>query len=216
MRSSSEARRRRPGAVLLAGVAALRVGAGVPALAVPEAVAVPLAVAVPEAGVTPLTGDIAGLIRQADAVLIGPGFDSPDVTRKVLTDVVAALPGGVPVVLDAFALGVLPELGRRLTGRVVLTPNTKEAQLLLGGDEADDLDEDAGPRIAQAWQATVSYQGVVATPRRLDPPGDHRPRRARHLRQRRRPRWGLGRAPRPWCDTGSGRQLGDLPARCRR
>ena len=40
-----------PGALALAGIAALRVGAGVLALAAPEPVAIPLAVAVPEASV---------------------------------------------------------------------------------------------------------------------------------------------------------------------
>src|ERR1700712_280674 len=47
-----------PGALLLAGVAALRVGAGVLALAAPESVAVTLAVAVPEASVTGFADDL--------------------------------------------------------------------------------------------------------------------------------------------------------------
>src|SRR3978361_138066 len=41
-----------PGAVMLAGLAALRVGAGVLTLGVPQPIAIPLATAIPESGVT--------------------------------------------------------------------------------------------------------------------------------------------------------------------
>src|SRR4029453_9605810 len=74
-----------PGAALLAGVAALRSGAGRLTLAVAESVAVQLAVALPEGGVLALpenkSGAVLGdgaasvlgsLIESADAVLIGP------------------------------------------------------------------------------------------------------------------------------------------------
>src|SRR3954470_2368683 len=49
--------RRNPGGALLAGLASLRVGAGVLAMAVPDAVALHLAVAVPEAGVSGLSDE---------------------------------------------------------------------------------------------------------------------------------------------------------------
>jgi ADP-dependent NAD(P)H-hydrate dehydratase len=156
-----------PGAVLLAGLAALRVGAGVLALAVPEQIAIPLAIAVPEAGVTPLNGDLAGIVGQADAVLIGPGIDNPDDAKRVLQDVVSALGDDTSVVLDAYALGVLPQLGelaKSLAGRLILTPNSSEADRLLDGDGSGERGHEAALEIAKKWQAIVSYQSVIASP----------------------------------------------------
>src|SRR3954464_5243111 len=76
-----------PGAVLLAGVAALRMGAGRLQLATAETVATAVAVAVPEALVEPVPVTAAGALvaaearerlaprlRRADAVLVGPGL----------------------------------------------------------------------------------------------------------------------------------------------
>jgi ADP-dependent NAD(P)H-hydrate dehydratase len=164
-----------PGALLLAGVAALRVGAGVLALAAPESAAVTLAVAVPEASVTGFADDLrvhdsGGLdpVREvtgsADAVLIGPGLDDPEQTRIVMAGLVESVSG--PVVLDAFALGVLPTFdggSALLSGGGVLTPNASEAARLLE-IEPDALDDDAAATahlIAQRWNATVSYSGVI-------------------------------------------------------
>ncbi|AEE46214.1 NAD(P)H-hydrate dehydratase [Cellulomonas fimi] len=168
--------RRTPGAALLAGVAALRVGAGRLTLGVARSVAVPLAVRVPEAGVVELPEtedgcpDGTGLdrleadLRGADAVLVGPGLDDADRTVDLLRAVAPVLPRRTPVVLDAFALGVLPrvdDVAQRLAGRLVLTPNLTEAALLLGVDEAD---EGAGARIARQYGAVVTCQGRVSAP----------------------------------------------------
>ena len=159
-----------PGAAMLAGIAALRVGAGVLALAVPEPLAIHIAVAIPEAGVSSLDNDITGLVEQADAVLVGPGLDDPDTTKRVVSAVVGALPDGIPLALDAFALGVLPqlpELHERLADRLVLTPNTSEAERLLGDDEpeAADLDDaETALALARRYRATVSYSGLIAAP----------------------------------------------------
>src|ERR1700744_4634478 len=69
-----------PGAVLLAGLAALRVGGGVLGLAADEVAAPALAVAVPEASVLGLSvadgadgmRDLASRLADVDAVLLGP------------------------------------------------------------------------------------------------------------------------------------------------
>src|SRR5947209_4986979 len=58
-----------PGAAQLAGLAALRVGAGHLTMAVAESAAVPLAVATPEAGVTGLPQDEGGSVLGSD---VGP------------------------------------------------------------------------------------------------------------------------------------------------
>lgn len=168
-----------PGAAMLAGLAGLRAGAGVLTLAVPQPVAVPIAVAVPEAGVSSWTtgadGEfderaLAGRLDDSDAVLIGPGLDDPDVARRVVEASLDNIASGTPVVLDAFALGVLPGLrdqAARVAGRLVLTPNSNEAARLLDTD-ADALDpladDEVASRIASEWSAVVTYQGIVAGP----------------------------------------------------
>jgi len=171
---------RSPGAAMLSGVAALRVGAGRLTLAVARSVAASVATSIIEAGVVPLdetdedhvdgssirlaSSDVGG----ADTVLVGPGLDDADETGRLLTDLVPLLDADTSVVLDAFALGVLPNLPEvvdGLRGRLVLTPNKNEAARLLergDGDEAgspDDVRE-----IARRYDAVVSCFGVVASP----------------------------------------------------
>lgn len=168
---------RAPGAVLLAGLSALRVGAGRLSLHVPRAVAVPLAVAVPEGGVFPfdddLTPEAIDDLSSSDAVLIGPGLTDAGTTIRLLRAVLPVLEPATVVVLDAFALGVLPELAddiRKSANPLVLTPNREEAALLLDSDDDDSgaSDEDAGPRdvarIAATYDAVVSCYGIVGSP----------------------------------------------------
>lgn len=167
-----------PGAALLAGVAALRVGAGRLKLAVAESTAVAVAVAVPEAGVTGLPQDESGAVLGAgadrlrasaggiDVLLVGPGLDDAEQTAQLLAALVPMLGSDVPVVLDAYALGVLPGLAdvrAALAGRLALTPNASEAARLLGVDEVDDFDA-AVPEIAERFSAVVTCRDVVAAP----------------------------------------------------
>jgi ADP-dependent NAD(P)H-hydrate dehydratase len=167
-----------PGAVLLAGLAALRVGAGVLAMAVPEPVAIPLAVAVPESGVCPWTMTPDGLdapsrdrlakrLDRADAVVAGPGIDDPAVAAALVIAVTELAPREVPVVLDAYALGALPQVpavAEQLAGRLVLTPNQSEAARLLEVDELPGDVIDVAAKLSERWHAVVSYQGAVAAP----------------------------------------------------
>jgi ADP-dependent NAD(P)H-hydrate dehydratase len=162
-----------PGAVLLAGLAALRVGAGVLGLAVAASVAPSVAVAVPEASVTGLPqldggsddGRLTGALRGTSAVLLGPGLDDPEAATQLLRRAVDALDAGVPLVLDAFVLGVLAGVDdvAALAGRAVLTPNRAEAARLLGVDDVGDRDDvDVAAAIADRYQAVVTYQDSVA------------------------------------------------------
>lgn len=162
-----------PGAVLLAGVSALRMGAGKLHLGVAETVAAHLAVAVPESGVTGLaessSGSVSGIgagaaleaeTSRADAVLIGPGLDAPDGSARLLSEVVPTLPQDVPVVLDAFGLTILPDVDQAvvdmLRGRLVATPNPGELARILDRDEIGD-DE-----LAEATlEAAEKYGAVV-------------------------------------------------------
>jgi ADP-dependent NAD(P)H-hydrate dehydratase len=169
-----------PGAALLSGVAALRSGAGRLTLAVAESVAVQLAIALPESGVLGLpetpAGSVAGSgaatladeLESADAVLVGPGLDDKDEATALLRGMLAMPADGTPsgIILDAFALGSLPELEGELgpwADRLILTPNVTEAGILLGRD-VDDLHRDV-PELADKYQAVVSCQGVIAAPR---------------------------------------------------
>jgi ADP-dependent NAD(P)H-hydrate dehydratase len=166
--------RRSPGAAMLAGSAALRAGAGRLTLAIGESVATSVAVALPECGVVPLSetreGHVQGSslslaasdLEGADAVLVGPGLDDADEAASLLKLLPSLLTARTVVILDAFALGVLAgldEVFRPLAGRLVLTPNTSEAQRLLGRD--DDVTVDRVGEIATQYGAAVSCQGFV-------------------------------------------------------
>ncbi|MGC4892565.1 NAD(P)H-hydrate dehydratase [Micromonospora sp. DT31] len=167
-----------PGAVLLAGVAALRAGAGVLQLAAAESTAAALSIQVPEALVVGLPetadgavhserGDVLdGLVAEADVVAIGPGLTNIDATRDLLRLVLDAAGRETALVLDAYALGALSHEPDLLVGsgrKVVLTPNLTEARHLLGRDPGDDLDAEA-VELAGRYDAVVSLYGHIATP----------------------------------------------------
>jgi len=167
-----------PGAVMLAGLAALRVGAGRLQMAVAESAAMTVAVAVPEAAVTPLAQNPAGSVlgsgaqplesslQGTDVLLFGPGLDDPEHTADLLKAVVPLLDDATPVVLDAYGLGVLPgleDVQEALRGRLVLTPNPSEAARLLEVEEIDDF-ASAVPEIADRFGAVVTCQDVIAAP----------------------------------------------------
>lgn len=191
-----------PGAALLAGTAALRAGAGKLTLAVAESVAMQLGVALPECGAMGLpetaagsvTGEgldrISSYLGRADAILVGPGLDDPDLAEELLRALLdreadgsgnsssgdsgsgeGSTESGPAVVLDAYALGGLVKLADRLDpwkGRLILTPNPKEAAILLGR-EVEDLTADVA-EIADKFQAVVSCQGFIARPSGGDAP----------------------------------------------
>ena len=167
-----------PGAVLLAGTAALRAGAGRLQLGVTEGTAAALSIAVPEAKVVGLhetsdgsvDGDVAkellSMAGEADVLVIGPGLDDVDETTKLMGHVLEVVGNDARIVLDAYALGALsssPELLDGCADRSVLTPNLEEAARLLDRELGDDLDAEA-IAVAQQYGATVSLFGHVATP----------------------------------------------------
>ncbi|MEH0982944.1 NAD(P)H-hydrate dehydratase [Micromonospora sp. CPCC 205556] len=167
-----------PGAVLLAGVAALRAGAGVLQLAAAESTAAALSIQVPEALVVGLpetpdgavAGDpgelLGGLVGKADVVAVGPGLNDIDQTRRLLHLLLDAAGPQTALVLDAYALGALSHEPDLLVGSgrpVVLTPNLTEARHLLGREPDADLDADAR-ELATRYDAVVSLYGHIATP----------------------------------------------------
>ncbi len=168
---------RTPGAVQLTGLAALRVGAGRLTLAVSDPVAVALAVATPEAGVVGLPVDADGNIdgrdlsalgsevSEADTVVVGPGLGGKEPTSRLLPALLPMLGAETRLVLDAFALGVLPDLREELSdydGRAVLTPNDAEAGILLGRPLRD-VESDVS-ELATRYRAVVTCHDLVCEP----------------------------------------------------
>jgi hydroxyethylthiazole kinase-like uncharacterized protein yjeF len=165
-----------PGAVGLAGIAALRVGAGRLTIATTESTAVALAVAVPESGVVglPCTPDggigrsavatAAELLDGCDAVLVGPGMTNPQATKEFVGDLARHLGPDPVMVLDALAAscGVVEEGLGDLAKRTVITPNEAEARHLLG--DADGSESERAVRIATGHGVTTALGSSLAAP----------------------------------------------------
>jgi ADP-dependent NAD(P)H-hydrate dehydratase len=163
-----------PGAILLAGVAALRAGAGKLQLATSRSVAPALGVAVPESLVIALpetrTGEIAGArvprvlldnVAGVHALLIGPGMSSDREAFALLSRVVGQLGDEAVLVLDAAGILALSHDGRllrKLGGRAVLTPHAGEMASLLGIDRSVVVDD--APEVAR--EAARRFGAVVA------------------------------------------------------
>lgn len=150
-----------PGAVLLAGLAALRVGAGRLQLATVPETATALGVAVPEALVRGVPVEDLGTVplEGVDAVLVGPGLDGGAATRTVVSALLDRLEDR-PLVVDAGALHVVEG---RPTAPVVLTPNLGELAALDPAGTGDDVLAQAR-RVAESRGAVVVTQGWVVGP----------------------------------------------------
>ncbi|MGN6693996.1 MAG: NAD(P)H-hydrate dehydratase, partial [Aquihabitans sp.] len=130
-----------PGALLLAGLAALRAGAGRLQVLAPQPVAVALGVAIPEAQVTGVEIDGSGTVAPddrlraafsaADVILVGPGLGGDVDAAPLVAEALAASDAvGARVVADAGAVAALATSDRRragVAGRLVATPNVAEA-----------------------------------------------------------------------------------------
>ncbi|HST43680.1 MAG TPA: NAD(P)H-hydrate dehydratase [Luteimonas sp.] len=164
-----------PGAALLAGIAALRAGAGKLQVATVAEVAVPMAIALPEARVIGLRsgarGGLAALDRatldcvaRAHAVVLGPGMDDDAGTRRVVRQIIGVATG--TVVLDAGALHRSAlDAARARNGQIelVLTPHLGEMASLLEID-ADAIAADlagTASRFASRWGVVLALKGPV-------------------------------------------------------
>ncbi len=159
-----------PGAVLLAGTAALRVGGGKLQVATAGAVAPAIAVALPEALVMDL-GDEDALgdrIAGADAVVVGPGILDDALAAHLLELTLARAGEDAVMIVDAAAIGHLPgarRAGPPSAGAVMITPNREELADLV--PDADDDDSAAPAELAQRVAAELdvsvaSFGGVTA------------------------------------------------------
>lgn len=140
------------GAAALAAMGALRTGAGLVYLGVPESIYEIEAVKLTEPIVLPLPDeagmlsvaaakDIVKLLSKMDAVLIGPGLGQSEGTLQAVSVVLQNFPG--PVVLDADGINVLrlhKDILRGRTNPTILTPHMGEF-LRLGGSDGDRVTE---------------------------------------------------------------------------
>jgi hydroxyethylthiazole kinase-like uncharacterized protein yjeF len=124
-----------PGAVRLAGEAALRVGAGLVNIATLAENVAAVVGSRPElichAVATP--ADIAPLLAAADVVALGPGLGRGAWSRSMF---VSALAAGKPLIIDADALNLLADFGERPPPGAILTPHPGEAGRLVRTDSA--------------------------------------------------------------------------------
>jgi hydroxyethylthiazole kinase-like uncharacterized protein yjeF len=171
-----------PGALVLAGVSALRAGAGKLQVAGPQSAQAALGVAIPEARVfgLPETGN--GFLDKnagaragdcaagADAILVGPGMLDEDAIRSFM-DVLLPRIASKQIVIDAIALSALRAGRHRFAedARVVLTPNAGEMAKLTG-DKKSAVEADprgVAENVARDLNAFVALKGpetFIATP----------------------------------------------------
>lgn len=170
-----------PGALLLAGTAALRVGAGKLKVAGPRSAMSALGVAMPEARVIglPETGDgfldrragsRAGELANAEAILIGPGMLNEEAIRGFMDEIIRRVADRL-VVIDALALTALRGGRYRFSEdtNVVLTPNFGEMAKITGETEDAIARDPQGValRVADELNAVVTLKGpetFIASP----------------------------------------------------
>jgi hydroxyethylthiazole kinase-like uncharacterized protein yjeF len=163
------------GAVLLAGVGALRAGAGKLQIATAESISVQLGVAVPEARVIGLketgegciaTSEIERILKwagAAQAVLLGCGLQHGAPLDDLL-DALFAARLEVPLVLDAAVLGSLADRAEALRGwpgGAMLLPHAGEMARLLGSSR-DEVNADplgAAREAAERYGTTTLIKG---------------------------------------------------------
>jgi len=166
------------GAPVLAARAAYRVGAGLVALAVPEAIRATIAGQIPEATypVVPdrdvFGRDSVAVLRgtKSDALLFGPGMDAATEFVLAVLEEKEALP---PLVVDADGLNVLAQIddwAALLPPQTILTPHPGEMSRLMGVPLSDLQEMDRvtlAQEKAQAWGHVVLLKGAytaVAAP----------------------------------------------------
>lgn len=168
------------GAAVLTTLGALRTGAGLVTVGVPQSVYPIVAAQVTEGMPTPLADAagaiaaeardrIAELAMNADVIALGPGLSRSDGVRAVVESL---LQGDRPLVIDADALNVLAGRARMLSqsrAPVVITPHPGELGRLVDRPAAEIQTDRLGAARAAATQfrSVVLLKGartVVATP----------------------------------------------------
>jgi len=170
------------GAAIMAGKAALKMGAGLVTVGVPESCLSIVAHSMVELMTEPLAetpantlsdkalDKVLSLLEGKDALLIGPGISTHKSTAEFVLSLLPKL--SLPTVIDADALNILaskPERLKSLPKPVVLTPHPGEFARLLNFSTRDVLERklELAPQFAQEYGAFLvlkGYRTLVATP----------------------------------------------------
>ena len=157
------------GAAALAAMGALRSGAGLVYLAVPESIYTIEAVKLTEPVILPMADEngmlsanaaerLLPLLLKMDAILIGPGIGVGEGTRKILQTVIRK--AKCPVVVDADGITLLAAHKDILRGRncpVIVTPHDGEFIRMSGSLEPDRIT--AAMSLARENSITVLLKG---------------------------------------------------------
>jgi NAD(P)H-hydrate epimerase len=170
------------GAAALSSLSALRAGAGLVTLALPECLNVSFEAAIPEVMTLPLPDTDEGTINESafdmlieflegkSAVLIGPGITTNHSTSSLIKNLIKKL--SCPMLIDADGLNIVADEIKLLKGKkspVIVTPHPGEMAKLLNttskkvqGDRIG-----AGRRLATKYGIYVILKGartIIATP----------------------------------------------------
>ncbi|MDY0293682.1 MAG: NAD(P)H-hydrate dehydratase [Candidatus Methanomethylophilaceae archaeon] len=149
------------GAPALAALAALRTGADLVRIAVPESCFSAIASMSPNFTMLRLKGDVLGpeslgalaeAVRESDAVLIGPGLGTSPRTAETVRALAASCER--PMVIDADGLKALAGGDVSFHAPVVITPHEREMSLLLGR-RVEDRSEDAAEAASRFGSVVV-------------------------------------------------------------
>ncbi|HSU15755.1 NAD(P)H-hydrate dehydratase [Longimicrobium sp.] len=158
------------GASVLAGMGALRAGAGMAVLVAPDANRAIIQTAIPEALYEDRETVDGEVFAQAGAIVAGPGMGTDDGALALLRKIAAA--ADCPLLLDADATTLLarnPGLRDEIRQPLILTPHPGEASRLLGRATKDITADPfaAAAEMAERYRCTVLLKGapsLVASP----------------------------------------------------
>ena len=177
------------GAAALAATGALRSGAGLVYLAVPESIYAIEAVKLTEPVIQPLPDDngtysisavpgVLSMVRGKDAVLIGPGIGQSEGSEMIVRTVLENFSG--PVVLDADGINVMAvhkDILRERTSPTIMTPHDGEFQRFGGILSTDRIESaikmalDLGVVILLKGHETIITDGTVTYKNTTGNPG---------------------------------------------
>ncbi|MFC2164575.1 NAD(P)H-hydrate dehydratase [Acidobacteriota bacterium] len=170
------------GASIMAGKAALKMGAGLVTVGTPESCLPIVARGMAELMTEPLpetpektfSADALArsleLLRGKDILMLGPGISTHEATSELVLELLPKIK--VPVVLDADALNILakkPKILKKLKKPAILTPHPGEFARLLGISNKEVLDRklELVPKFAQKYGVFLvlkSYRTITGTP----------------------------------------------------
>lgn len=148
------------GAVILAGGAALRSGAGLVTVGTVEANRTPLLARYPELMARAIEpSDVSDLVYKADAVVVGPGLGQGAWGVAVCQETLAAArQHSKSLLIDADALGCIARLGLAVPAGSLITPHPGEAGRLLSrsAKEVQAQRPDAARRLSSLGEGCVA------------------------------------------------------------